>query len=143
MHVRSPLVRVGEHEGLTSGSKSGRKGGVSFAGNGDSEGDFRAATITKELDDLAAVLDAVSPHYRNICYIGHSMGAAVGVLRASLDARIHCLVSLAEMIDTKTFAKTELGAETPDAGLMWEEEACPLSSAFMKDLCETIQSVLP
>jgi alpha/beta superfamily hydrolase len=115
----------------------------SFAGNGDSEGDFRAATISTELGDLASVLDAVTQHYDRICYIGHSMGGAVGVIQASLDSRISCLVSLAGMINTRTFAETEFGAETPDAGLMWDEETCPLSSDFMKDLCETIQSVLP
>jgi dipeptidyl aminopeptidase/acylaminoacyl peptidase len=71
------------------------------------------------------------------------MGAAVGVLTAAKDRRIKALVSLAGMIDTKTFANTEFGSETPDAGVMWEEESCPLSSAFMRDLCETIESVAP
>lgn len=115
----------------------------SFAGNGDSGGDFRDATISKELDDLKAVLDAVSDAYSDICYIGHSMGAAVGVLQAAKDRRIKALVSLAGMIDTKTFANTEFGSETPDEGVMWEEESCPLSSAFMRDLCETIGTVAP
>ena len=115
----------------------------SFAGNGDSAGDFRDATISKEVNDLRAVLDAVADTASNICYIGHSMGAAVGVLQAAKDQRIKALVSLAGMIDTKTFANTEFGSETPDAGVMWEEESCPLSSAFMRDLCETIESVAP
>jgi len=30
-----------------------------------------------------------------VCYVGHSMGGAVGVLRASRDQRIKFLVSLA------------------------------------------------
>ena len=115
----------------------------SFAGNGDSGGDFRDATISKEVGDLEAVLDAVSDTYSNICYIGHSMGAAVGVLQAARDQRLKALISLAGMIDTKTFAHTEFGAETPDAGMMWEDESCPLSAAFMRDLCETIASVAP
>ena len=117
--------------------------GFSFAGNGDSAGDFRAATISKEVGDLSAVLDFVSPTYSKICYIGHSMGGAVGVIQASKDTRINALVSLAGMIDTKAFAETEFGEETPDSGLMWEEEECPLSSAFMTDLCETVGSVAP
>ncbi len=115
----------------------------SFAGNGASEGDFRAATITKEAGDLDAVLSAVAPSYSNIGYIGHSMGGAVGVIQAARDSRISALVSLAGMIDTKTFAVTEFGEETPDDGMMWEEESCPLSSAYMTDLCDTIQSVAP
>jgi alpha/beta superfamily hydrolase len=109
----------------------------SFAGNGDSEGDFRDATISKEVGDLNAVLDAVSSVYPKIAYIGHSMGGAVGVIQASTDVRIRALISIAGMIDTKAFAETEFGEETPDQGLMWEEASCPLSSAFMTDLCHT------
>ena len=113
----------------------------SFAGNGDSAGDFRDATITKEVGDLNAVLDAAAASYPKIAYIGHSMGGAVGVIQASTDVRIRALVSIAGMIDTKTFAETEFGEETPDKGLMWEEESCPLSSAFMTDLCQTHNSL--
>lgn len=115
----------------------------SFAGNGASEGDFRDATITKETGDLAAVIDAVAQHYANIAVVGHSMGAAVAVLMAARDTRISALVSLAGMVDTKRFAETEFGDETPDQGAMWEEPDCPLSHAFMADLCDTIKSVTP
>lgn len=115
----------------------------SFAGNGDSEGDFRDATISKEVSDLEAVIEAVAPHYAKIAYVGHSMGNPVGILQAMKDKRIQALVSLAGMIDTKTFAQTEFGEETPDEGLMWDEESCPLSSAYMHDLCDTIVTVEP
>jgi len=115
----------------------------SFSGNGDSEGDFRNATISKEVEDLKAVLDVVAPSYPNIAYIGHSMGSAVGVIQAAKDSRITALVSLAGMVDTKAFAQTEFGQEIPDSGLMWEEPSCPLSSVFMNDLCQTIQNVEP
>lgn len=115
----------------------------SYAGNGASEGDFRAATISKEVEDLGAVIDAASHRYTKIAYIGHSMGGAVGLSRVAQDARINALVSIAGMIDTKAFATTEFGDETPDAGLMWEEESCPLSSAFMNDLCDAIVTLEP
>ena len=104
----------------------------SFSGNGDSEGRFVDSTISKEVDDLGAVLDAVGD--RRLCYIGHSMGGAVGVLRASSDPRIDLLVSLAGMVSTKKFAETEFGDVTPDAGDMWDDPDCPLSSAYMADL---------
>jgi len=113
----------------------------SFAGNGDSEGDFRECTISKEVKDLAYLLNAVAEKYPNIAYVGHSMGGAVGVISAAKDPRIKALVSLAGMVNTKAFAETEFGSETPDKGLMWEEEDCPLSSNFMKDLCQNIGSV--
>lgn len=113
----------------------------SFSGNGDSEGNFRHSTITKEVQDLASVLNAVTEKYANIAYVGHSMGGAVGVLTAAADKRIKALVSLAGMVDTNAFAETEFGGETPDQGLMWEEASCPLSSTFMDDLCKTVVSV--
>ena len=113
----------------------------SFSGNGESEGHFVDSNVSKEVSDLGAVLDAVSKTYSKICYIGHSMGAAIGVVRAAGDQRIDALVSIAGMVDTKAFAETEFGEETPDEGLMWEEPDCPLSSSFMKDLCVTIGSV--
>jgi uncharacterized protein len=116
---------------------------VSYAGNGDSEGDFRDCTITKEVADLGSILDAVAATgtYSKIAYIGHSMGAAVGVLRAAQDARINALISLAGMVDTKAFAETEFGDVTPDQGLMWDDDDCPLSRTFMTDLTATVGSV--
>lgn len=111
----------------------------SFSGNGASEGRFQDSHVSKEVNDLGSVLDAVGE--RKIAYVGHSMGAAVGVLKASGDARIQRLVSLAGMVDTKTFASTEFGDQAPGHGLMWGEEACPLSESFMADLCQTVGSV--
>ncbi|MGJ8641172.1 MAG: alpha/beta hydrolase [Opitutaceae bacterium] len=115
----------------------------SFAGNGDSEGDFRNATISKEVVDLDSVIESVAETYPNIAYIGHSMGGAVGVLQAAKDRRLTALVSLAGMVDTETFAKTEFGELTPDEADMWDEPDCPLSSAYMNDLCTTVQNVSP
>lgn len=107
----------------------------SFAGNGDSEGDFRACTVSKEVNDLGAVIDAAKEAgYEEIIYAGHSMGGAVGVLRASSDDRINRLISLAGMVHTAKFAEVEFGEETPDEGCMWEDEDCPLSSTFVDDM---------
>lgn len=108
----------------------------SFAGNGDSEGDFRDCTISKEVGDLKSVIDAVAGDYEEVIYAGHSMGGAVGVLSAASDDRIKKLISLAGMVHTKRFTKEEFGEETPDSGLMWEDEDCPLSSAYVSDLTE-------
>lgn len=111
----------------------------SFSGNGESEGRFEESTISKEVDDLGAILDALDG--RRIAYAGHSMGGAVGVLRAAADDRIEVLVSIAGMVDTAGFAQREFGEETPDQGCMWEDEQCPLSSTFMNDMA-AIGSVL-
>lgn len=104
----------------------------SFSGNGASGGKFVDSTISKEVEDLGAVLDALSGCV--ICYVGHSMGGAVGVLRASGDQRIKFLVSLAGMVHTKAFAQREFGTVKPGAGFMWDEPGCPLSQAYMDDL---------
>ena len=106
----------------------------SFSGNGVSEGKFTDSTISKEVEDFGAVLDVLDGYA--ICYVGHSMGGAVGVLRASTDSRIQLLVSLAGMVHTKAFAQREFGDVTPDEGLMWDEPDCPLSQAYMDDLTQ-------
>ena len=106
----------------------------SFSGNGASEGKFTHSTISKEVEDLGAVLDVLDGH--TICYVGHSMGGAVGVLRASKDDRIQLLVSLAGMVHTKAFAHAEFGDVIPDEGFMWDEPDCPLSQAYMDDLTQ-------
>jgi uncharacterized protein len=104
----------------------------SFSGNGGSEGHFEDSTITREIEDLGAVLDAL-PH-RQIGYAGHSMGAAVGVLRASTDARIQFLISLAGMAHTAAFADREFGQVKPGLGFMWDNPDCPLSQSYLDDM---------
>ena len=106
----------------------------SFSGNGASEGNFTDSTISKEVDDLGAVLDVLNGY--TICYVGHSMGGAVGVLRTSEDSRIQLLVSLAGMTHTKAFAQREFGDVIPDEGFMWDEPDCPLSQVYMDDLTQ-------
>lgn len=107
---------------------------ISFSGNGASGGKFVDSTISKEINDLGSALDVLAG--RRICYAGHSMGGAVGVLRASQDDRIRLLISLAGMVHTKAFAEREFGSVKPGQGCMWEEPACPLSQAYMDDMAK-------
>ncbi|MFT7667793.1 MAG: pimeloyl-ACP methyl ester carboxylesterase [Planctomycetota bacterium] len=111
----------------------------SFSGNGDSEGDFRESTPTKEVSDLGAVIDQCDDW--KVSYVGHSMGAAVGVLRASKDKRIKRMVSLAGMVETADFAKRKFGDLAPGEALMWDKPECPLSQKFMDDM-NAIDSVV-
>ena len=107
----------------------------SFSGNGDSEGDFRDSTISKEVQDLSAVIDAASAEgYDEIVFAGHSMGGAVGVIAAAQDDRIARLISLAGMVYTRKFAEVEFGDATPDQGFMWDDEDCPLSKTYVEDM---------
>lgn len=111
----------------------------SFAGNGESGGQFADATISKEVEDLGAVLDVLEGY--RVAYVGHSMGGAVGVLRASRDVRIGLLVSLAGMVHTQAFAEREFGDVEPGAGCMWEDDDCPLSQQYVDDMAQ-IDSVV-
>ena len=113
----------------------------SFSGNGDSEGRFEDSCVSKEVEDLGAVIDAVKAQGRRVAYVGHSMGGAVGVKRSAADDRIELLVSLAGMVHTAKFAEVEFGEETPGSGFMWGKEDCPLSQAFGDDMNQ-IGSVL-
>jgi len=123
-------------EGLAEAGISALR--FSFSGNGDSEGEFVDSTISKEVADLGKVLDSLENH--KICYVGHSMGGAVGVLRAAVDERIEVLVSLAGMVHTHEFAQREFGDATPDKGFMWDEPDCPLSQTYVDDMA-SIDSV--
>lgn len=106
---------------------------ISFSGNGTSGGEFKDSCITKEIGDVQAVLDTV-PDSIGIVYIGHSMGAAVGVLTAARDLRIRALVSLAGMTHTADFVQREFGTVIPGEGYMWDDATCPLSNEFVDDL---------
>ena len=123
-------------EGLADAGISALR--FSFSGNGESEGAFTGSTITKEVADLGNIINVLSDY--KVCYVGHSMGGAVGVLRAATDERIEVLVSLAGMVHTKAFADREFGDVTPDEGFMWDEPDCPLSQTYMDDMA-TINSV--
>ncbi len=111
----------------------------SFAGNGESGGHFVDSTVSKEIADLGSVLDVLAGY--RIVFVGHSMGGAVGVSRASSDKRITRLVSLAGMVHTADFAAREFGEVTPDKGDMWDDEDCPLSQKYMDDM-KQIHSVV-
>lgn len=105
---------------------------VSWSGNGGSDGRFAGCTISKEVADLGAVLDALGGY--DVTYAGHSMGGAVGVLRASADPRIRRLISLAGMVQVRAFAEHHFGSLAPGRDLMWGKPGYVLSAAYLEDL---------
>jgi pimeloyl-ACP methyl ester carboxylesterase len=112
---------------------------LSFSGNAGSEGRFAESTISKEVRDLASVLDALGD--RTMAYAGHSMGGAVGVLAARRDTRIRALVSLAAIVHTRAFVARAFGHLEPGTGLMFDKPGCVLSQAYLDDL-QIIDSVV-
>lgn len=106
---------------------------LSFSGNGNSEGRFEDAVPSKEVGDLGSIIDAlVAWGVRRIAYAGHSMGGAVGVMRAAVDPRIACLVSLAGMVHVDAFMKAQFGHLAPGAPMLDKPE-CPWSPALAAD----------
>jgi len=103
----------------------------SFSGNGESEGRYEDSTITKEVEDLGSVLDALDGW--RIAYAGHSMGGAVGLLRASVDPRIEAFVSLAGMVHVAKFMDFHFGHQTPGRDVMLGKPHCPLTEGFLSD----------
>jgi len=138
-HLDRPFVQA-LAEGMAAAGISALR--FSFSGNGASEGRFEDSCITKEVADLGSVIDAVTAAGYDVSYAGHSMGGAVGILRAAADPRIRHLICLAAMIHTGRFVESEFGEATPDQGFMWDDPACPLSSTFVRDL-KGIESVAP
>jgi uncharacterized protein len=108
----------------------------SYPGNGDSEGKFVDATISKESQDLQDLIAQI-PADVKIAYVGHSMGGAVGVKTTAEEPRIKVLVTLAGMIRPAAFYQREFANLTPGKDLMWEEPGCLLSKQMAEDLKET------
>lgn len=106
---------------------------LSFAGNGGSGGRFEDAVPSKEVGDLGSVIDALERSGVDaIAYVGHSMGGAVGVLRAAIDPRIACLVSLAGMVHVHAFMQTHFG-HLHSGDPMLDKPECPWSPALAAD----------
>lgn len=118
----------------------------SFSGNGDSEGRFLDSCPSKEAADLSAVLKfAREQGAQRLVFVGHSMGAAVGVLGAVGQPgtpRLTALVSLAGMVHTRDFASRKFGDQEVGASLMWDKPECPLGLVFMDDMF-AVDSVVP
>jgi pimeloyl-ACP methyl ester carboxylesterase len=106
---------------------------ISFTGHGESGGRFEESCISKEVADLQDLLDTV-PDDVAVVYLGHSMGAAVGVLTAARDLRIRGLISVAGMTYTAAFLDREFSEIKPGEGLMWGDRKFPLSQIFADDL---------
>ena len=115
----------------------------SFSGNGASEGTFLDSCPTKEARDLSAVLDALEARGAGpLAYVGHSMGALVGVLTAGRgEERLGALVSLAGMVHARAFADVHL-AHLGTGGAIVGKADKPLGDTLLADLT-SIDTVLP
>lgn len=128
-HDRPYLIALGE----ALAARGVAVARLSFAGNGASEGRFEECCPTKEVDDLGALLDAaVAAGFGPLGYAGHSMGGAVGVLRAARDERIAALVSLAGMHHVGRFY-ARVAAQLRYGELLLGKPGCPWGKALDED----------
>jgi len=104
---------------------------IAFSGNGESEGRFIDSTISKEVEDLRAVVDALAGW--RVTYVGHSMGGAVGLLAAAGDERIRALVSLAAVTHAAEFGQRMFGHLRAGEPMLGKEH-CPWGAALEADL---------
>ena len=105
----------------------------SFAGNGRSEGRFEECTPSAEVEDLGALIEAArAAGFARVVCIGHSLGGAVGLLRAARDPRVSGLVSLAGMLHVAEFMQRVFGTLRPGEPMRGRAE-CPFSSALSED----------
>ncbi len=105
-----------------------------FSGNGDSEGRFEDCCISKEVEDLGAVIDALEGEgCWKLAYTGHSMGGAVGVIRAAQDPRLRALVCLAGMVEVQGFMQRHFKDLVPGVDCMLGREHAKLSASFLED----------
>lgn len=108
--VATPLIvllhgfvgsKVGEHRLFVKAARHFTNEGYAvarfdFSGCGESDGDYAEVTVTKQLQEVQAVLDHLSSikeiDARNIILIGHSLGGAIAAMTAALDRRIKKLI---------------------------------------------------
>ncbi|MFS0576977.1 alpha/beta fold hydrolase [Sporosarcina sp. 179-K 3D1 HS] len=93
--------KVGEHRLFVKAARHFTNAGYAvarfdFSGCGESDGDYAEVTLTKQLQEVQAVLNHLSSikeiDTRNIILIGHSLGGAVAAVTAAQDRRIKKLV---------------------------------------------------
>jgi pimeloyl-ACP methyl ester carboxylesterase len=111
---------------------------IAFSGHGESEGRFEEATVTKQVSDLEAVVDALSadPPAARVHYVGHSVGGAVGLLAAERDERIRTLVSLAAVTHAEDWVRALFADVRPGQPVLGKA-SCPWSEALEADLVAT------
>lgn len=116
---------------------------ISYAGNGRSEGRYQESTISKEVEELRTVVQALADAGTpTLAYAGHSMGGAVGVRAvAQHDLPVQCLVSLAGMIEVQAFVTRHFGDLTPGKDVLLGKSHCPYSQEYLDD-CLAIGDVL-
>ena len=74
-----------------------------FSGCGESSGEYRNITITEQVEEANAAIDALVSHpnvdLEHITLVGHSLGGAIAASVAARDKRIHQLILLSPVAD--------------------------------------------
>jgi len=80
-----------------------------FRGSGESEGEFRAMTLSQEIDDAAAALDLMEAHPRldpgRLGVLGLSLGGAVAACLAGRDPRVRSVALWSAVARTRSLCE--------------------------------------
>ncbi|MBU0536795.1 MAG: alpha/beta fold hydrolase [Nanoarchaeota archaeon] len=112
-----------------------------FSGRGESQGDFKDLTISREVEDIQAAFELLDRmeqvDSKKICIIGHSMGAIDSIVYTSGNKRIKALITLAARADTKEFVDSYFDKyeqeEWRTKGYIQMSNFSEISSDFLKD----------
>ncbi len=70
-----------------------------FAGNGESEGKFEDSTISKEIEDIASVVEFFKSKYAIACVAGHSKGGVDALLYQAKYNSASVVISMGSVAD--------------------------------------------
>jgi len=112
-----------------------------FSGRGESQGNFKDLTISREIEDIQAAFDFIDKHEQvdssKIGLIGHSMGGIDSILFASGNKKIKALVTMATRADTKEFLNSYFDKYQQDQwrqrGYIQMHNFNEISSDFLQD----------
>ncbi|QQE78138.1 alpha/beta hydrolase [Alicyclobacillus sp. SO9] len=117
-----------------------------FSGSGESDGDFKDMTLSKEIEEAHAILDFVRSHKAvdasRVTLIGHSMGgvvaSAVAAKRPDEAAGLVLLCAAGNMADVLRTSIGQMRAEEPNAPLpeTYDNGGYLIGLPFAKEILE-------
>lgn len=108
-----------------------------FAGNGQSEGQFEDLTLTRQIQDLGAVIDWCQKQDRApVVTMGRSFGGSTVLAQAARDSRVHAVCTWAAPVHLADLFSAVILSETEDGRVILADEngTVHLKKEFARDL---------
>lgn len=105
---------------------------------------FSENTFTKELDDLAVMIDfacngSAMPPAKSVCLMGHSMGGGISIIKAAEDKRVNRLITMASIGAFRTLWSADEEQQWRMQGIKYFENQrlgiqMPVKASLLDDL---------